>query len=71
MASPSTTHSRTLCEIDGHENNDGRIQLWIRHVDGEADTIAGSLGFRRYRDLCSCAVPCPITTAVSSPGHLL
>ena len=43
------THA--LRDIDEHENADGRIQLWIRHVDDEADTIVASLGFRRYRDL--------------------
>ena len=29
------THA--LREIDDHENADDRIQLWIRHVDDEAD----------------------------------
>ena len=53
----SLTHA--VREIDGHENDDGRIQLWIRQVDDEADTIATSLGFRRYRDLWQlrCALP--------------
>ena len=48
-----------LREIDDHQNADDRIQLWIRHVDDEADTIAAALGFRRYRDLWQlrCALP--------------
>ena len=40
-------------------DDDGRVQLWIREVDAEADALASSLGFQRYRDLWQlrCALP--------------
>ena len=38
---------QALREID----DEGRVQLWIREVDAEADAIATSFGFQRYRDL--------------------
>ena len=36
-----------LATVDG----EGRVQLWIREVDDEADSIATGFGFRAYRDL--------------------
>ncbi|MEM1335255.1 MAG: mycothiol synthase [Actinomycetota bacterium] len=40
-------------------DDQGRVQLWIREVDAEADAIAASFGFQRYRDLWQlrCALP--------------
>ncbi|MEO0492034.1 MAG: mycothiol synthase [Actinomycetota bacterium] len=50
---------RALRDIDDRSGTDGSVQLWIREVDAEADSIASSLGFRRYRDLWQlrCALP--------------
>lgn len=46
---------QAMREID----DEGRVQLWIREVDAEADALASSLGFQRYRDLWQlrCALP--------------
>ncbi len=38
---------------------DGTIQLWIREADDDADTIAGFVGFRPYRDLWQLRCPLP------------
>lgn len=40
-------------------DDEGRVQLWIREVDAEADALATSLGFQRYRDLWQlrCVLP--------------
>jgi mycothiol synthase len=43
----------------GSASERGTVQLWLRAVDDEADTIARARGFRPYRDLWQLRCPLP------------
>ena len=72
MASPSTTHSRTPCA-----RSTGTRTTMAGSSSGSATSTTRPTRslhhsvFAGTETSGSCAVPCPITTAVSSPGHSL